>query len=173
MHPSQSMENSIPGPGAALGTVSPTARFSLYLQNGQHFPLRRPGGTHTFAHRSRKQCCGEFHSRTTLSSSRFQGRTPPNAVPRTPCPKAKARTGRSARHGLPHSTVFAVFEKRAAFRPFGHPEKGHPSMTLHGTPALPRALSDIVTMLPREQEMICVAKIVHMVTPCTDMQGEP
>ena len=32
-------------------------------------------------------------------------------------PKAKARAGRSARHGLPHSTVFAVFEKRAAFFP--------------------------------------------------------
>ena len=31
-------------PGAALGTVCPTALFSLYLVNGQHFPLRRPGG---------------------------------------------------------------------------------------------------------------------------------
>ena len=49
-------------------------------------------------------CCGGFHSRATLSGSRYQGRTPPNVVPRTPCPKAKARTGHNARHGLPHST---------------------------------------------------------------------
>ena len=33
-------------PGAAQGTVSPAAPFSLYLQNGQHFSLRRPGGAH-------------------------------------------------------------------------------------------------------------------------------
>ena len=54
-------------------------------------------------------CCGGFHSRATLSGSRYQGRTPPNVVPRTPCPKAKARTGHNARHGLPHSTCTPFF----------------------------------------------------------------
>ena len=49
-------------------------------------------------------CRGRFHSRTTLSGSRYQGRTPPNVGARTPCPKAKARAGSNTRHGLPHST---------------------------------------------------------------------
>ena len=49
-------------------------------------------------------CCGRLHSRTTLSGSRYQGRTPPNVGARTPCPKAKARAGSNTRHGLPHST---------------------------------------------------------------------
>ena len=102
-------------PGAALGTVSPTALFSLCVQNEQHFPFGGLAELIVCAHHSRKQCCGEFHSRATLSSNRFQGRTPPNAVPRTPCPKAKARTGRSARHGLPHSTVFAVLKNGQHF----------------------------------------------------------
>ena len=47
---------------------------------------------------------GGLHSRTTLSSCRSPGRTPPNVGARTPCPKAKARAGSNTRHGSPHST---------------------------------------------------------------------
>ena len=68
---------------------------------------------------SSSMCCGGFHSRTTLSGSRYQGRTPPNVVPRTPCPKAKARTGRSARHGLPPQHCFRCICKTGSISPFG------------------------------------------------------
>ena len=54
-------------------------------------------------------CCGRFHSRTTLSDCRYQGRTPPSAGARTPCPEAKARAGSNTRHGLPHSTCTLLF----------------------------------------------------------------
>ena len=105
---------------------------TAYLKTGSISPFGGLAELKFCAHRSQKQCCGEFHSRATLSSSRLQGRTPPNAVPRTPCPKAKARAGRSSRHGPPpHSTVFAVFEKRAAFCPFGHPKKGNKESHTH------------------------------------------
>ena len=49
-------------------------------------------------------CCGGLHSQCTLSGSWSPGRTPPSVGARTPCPKAKARTGSNTRHGLPHST---------------------------------------------------------------------
>ena len=70
-------------------------------KNGQHFVLLK---AFQQAPLSSTTCCGGFHSRTTLPGSRYPGRTPPNVGARTPCPKAKARTGYNTRHGLPHST---------------------------------------------------------------------
>jgi len=59
-------------------------------------------------------CCGGFHSRSTLSGSRSPGRTPPSVGARTPCPKAKARTGSNTRHGLPHSTCTLLTSGQAS-----------------------------------------------------------
>ena len=81
-------------------------------KNGQHFVLLN--GYEQLLLQCFNLCCGRFHSRTTLAGSRYQGRTPPNAVPRTPCPKAKARAGCSARHGLPHSTCTLLTSGQAS-----------------------------------------------------------
>ena len=96
------------GPALILAPLAPRPKKCSFTassqrapgKNGQHFVLLN-------GYQKRynvSMCCGGFHSRSTLSGSRSPGRTPPSVGARTPCPKAKARTGSNTKHGLPHST---------------------------------------------------------------------